>query len=462
MSFDDAKVSTFMVMCNTLNFFFCKKVHSLDINQSFVVAHTTKISVLDIFMHSSQNYFVTLASYKENRMRVNEKTWDFISLHSEDDVRTLALRGSNDTDIDMPFALTQIAGRQAARHKLPLWHDTKGIIYPPHLNMEQCSSEQTARYKAKIAEQIFRLNGKSMETFTDITGGFGVDFTMMARAFKSATYVEQNSELCEIAAHNFPLLGVTAKIINADGTRFLESCQRQSLVFIDPSRRDRHGGRTYGISDCTPNITEILHTLLHKADYALIKLSPMLDIDKAIADLGHHVEEIHIVSVDNECKELLLTVSAEQTDSPRIYCVNGDDVWEATGHEITSISPGVGRWQYLYEPNASIMKAGCFRQIESAFGIQQIAVNSHLFVADSLLTYFPGRRFSIVNTLRMNKRELKEGLKDIPKANISVRNFPLTADRLRKRLKISDGGDDYIFATTLPGGAHILLVCRKI
>ena len=248
-------------------------------------------------------------------MLVNEKTWNYIRQHADDDVRKLALQGVKDAEVDLQMALQQIAGRQTARRKLPSWAMVDGIIYPPHLNMEQCSSEQTARYKGKIAG-----GGESM---VDLTGGFGVDFHWISQGFRQRIYVEQNEQLCTISSHNFEVLGLVCSVCCCDTATYLTTMPHVDLIYMDPARRNEHGGRTYGIADCSPNVLELLPLLLEKADRLLVKLSPMLDWRKAVEDLKY-VTEVHIVSVDNECKELLLLLDKERKEDLRVVCVNDD------------------------------------------------------------------------------------------------------------------------------------------
>ena len=401
---------------------------------------------------------------------MNEATLDYVRQHADDDVRKLALQGVKDTDVDLQMALQQIAGRQTARRKLPSWAAVEGIIYPPHLNMEQCSSEQTARYKAKI------VNGKSVNgKFADLTGGFGVDFYWMSQSFLDCYYIEQNEALCAISSENFRLLGLACKVCCCDTTTYLNTMPHMDLVYMDPARRNEHGGRTYGIEDCTPNVLELLPTLMSKADRLMLKLSPMLDWRKAISDL-RYVHEVHIVSVDNECKELLLLLDKDATDNLRVACVNDDESFEfypswgktishfeQDGLSLAEKRPfSESETAFLYEPNASIMKAGCFEEVEVRYPVWQIAPNSHLFLSSVEIEDFPGRRFQISSISSMNKQELRIALKETERANISVRNFPLSPDQLRKKLKLKDGGDTYIFATTTSDGAHRLYICRKI
>ena len=433
-------------------------------------------------------------------MKINEKTWSFVREHADEDVRKVALLGAKDQEVDLQMALQQIAGRQTARRKLPSWAEVDGIVYPPHLNMEQCSSEQTARYKASLTPSPSPLRatllpsggrkGEGSGMFVDLTGGFGVDFYWMSQGFTQRCYVEQNEALCEIAAHNFATLGLECSVSCCDTVTYLASMPHVSLIFLDPARRNEHGGRTYGIEDCSPNVLELMPQLMEKADRVMLKLSPMLDWRKAVGDIERasaFVHEVHIVSVDNECKELLLVISKEPAEKLRLLCVNNDMVFDTvrtgrtqsaqvTDQECARDVLIAGRCHaedsplYLYEPNASIMKAGCFEEVEKQFPVRQISQNSHLYLSDVEIEDFPGRKFQILAISSMNKQELKQTFNEIinqkltsmESANIAVRNFPMTVDQLRKKLKLKDGGHTYIFATTTASGEHKLLICRKI
>jgi hypothetical protein len=437
--------------------------------------------------HTSQTLQYTLQTKKGKRSGLlekkcnfagdmNEATRNFIRKHAEADVRQLALQGTKDPEVDMTYALEQIAGRQMARTKIPSWATVEGIVYPPHLSMEQCSSEQTARYKASIA-------GKGAFVI-DLTAGFGVDLAFLSQGFQRAVHVERQPELCAISSENFKLLGLSyIEVICGDGVEYLHQLDHADLIFLDPARRNAHGGRTYGISDCTPNVLEIRDELLEKADRVLLKLSPMLDWQKAVEDLKC-VSEVHIISVDNDCKELLLVLTKEEK-SLKVVCVNNSSIFAFDGdYKSPSQKSGItnplqqgslqqARQQitnthhlspttYLFEPNASIMKAGCFELLEHRFGARQLDKNSHLFISDADIPEFPGRRFIIEKTTTMNKRELKDALADIDRANITVRNFPMSVAELRKRLKLKDGGNVFVFATTVAGKGHQLFICRKI
>ena len=510
---------------------------------------------------------------------MNQATLDFIRQHQDDDVRQLAFLGSKYPEVDMPFALDQIRGRKMARVKLPLWASIDGIIYPPHISMEQCSSEQTALYKAELAARLLGLslssseNGEEKEKesenasnlhlseicefagkgavdsefakneatckkqqilteskeivneikegpregdfseeigFVDLTGGFGVDFSYIAsRLGVKSMYVERQAHLCEAAKENFGRLGLKNAIVkNGDGIEVLHSFLPKKkdaasaddslgiiydqplslpktnlglkLIFIDPARRDDAGNKVISLKDCTPDVTVLQEEMLSKAYYVIIKLSPMLDWHRAVSELNC-VKEVHIISVNNECKELLLVLSArnmggmeassadrevKHAGSLRIYCVNDAQSFVCDELDMESSSvriapPVLEEMQYLYEPNASLMKAGCFGVLSGRYDARMLSKNSHLFVSREPIAAFPGRSFRIIAISSFNKKELKRYLSGIAKANIATRNFPLSVAELRKRLKLKDGGETYIFATTLSDESHVLMITEK-
>ena len=414
-------------------------------------------------------------------MNISKSTLDFVCKHANDDVRKLALSAKRTENLDLSFALDQIAGRQKAKVKLPSWFTTAGramgenvdesslLVFPPHISMEQCSSEQTARYKKRILDRLLDHPWSRNSHFIDVTGGFGVDFSYLAQGFAEATYVERQEHLCEIARHNFPLLGLPhANIICKELESPLELTDLQdAVVFIDPARRDTNGNRTYAIGDCTPNILGFIGELLQRAALVMVKLSPMLDWHQTVEDLNSACEskdavrEVHIVSTQNECKELLIVLSERYESALEVHCVNDEETFVFSPNASVAQSPVIASEPHkLYVPNASIMKAGCFVEIENTFGIRQIGKNSHLFVGDSV-SAFPGRVFNILCVTTMNKKELKSALSGIDRANIATRNFPLSPEQLRKRLKVKDGGDTYLFATTTDEGDHVIYVTRK-
>ena len=480
---------------------------------------------------------------------MNDKTREFVAMHRDEDVRELALKAKRVDGLDLPLALDQIAGWQIASKKLPQWASCEGIVYPPHISMEQCSSQFTAQYKSEItqtllapvvtvrarvsdsaesdnqttksepqlsdsaelgnyeAEMCLRTSDSpesdtqevkmgawmtdspesdtlvAKRTMVDLTGGFGVDFSYLARGFSQATYVERQRHLCELAEHNMAALGLDqARIVCGDGVEYLSQMDPVDFIYLDPARRDEHGSRTYAIEDCTPNVLELRDLLLAKSRFTLVKLSPMLDWRKAVVDFDGAVREVHIVATGNECKELLLVLGrpaqANARDSvdgagsyrrlaPHVFCVNDDQRIDYDSAKYTQGlriggKPLPDAKRYLYEPNASIMKAGCFDLVEERFGVTQIGPSSHLFVSEQQIADFPGRGFAIEAVGSMNKKDTKRLLNGMKQANIAVRNFPLTAPQLRKKLKLADGGTVYLFGTTMQGGGHVLLRTSKI
>ena len=397
-------------------------------------------------------------------------TAKFIREYRERDIRQLALQANRFPDVDMPYALDQIQGWQIARRKLPKWAACDGVIFPPHLSMEQCSSEPTAQYKLNLAMEWASRVGHASR-MTDLTGGFGVDFSFTSCAFAAATYVERNEQLCHIVEHNLPLLGLNnATVVCADAAEYLSTVEPQTMLFLDPARRDEHGAKTVMLADCTPDVVQLLPKLLEKSRFTMLKLSPMLDWHKAVDDLQGAVREVHIVSVGGECKELLLVLSTVVESELKVYCA--DLSTASAPSSLFVYTPGSSaivansklktqNSKFVHEPNASIMKAGCFDELAAAYGVSPVSRNSHLFLSDEPIEDFPGRSFVVERVTTMNKGELRKALVGIEKANIATRNFPLTVAELRKRLKIKDGGDVYIFATTTAEGEHLLLISRK-
>lgn len=394
-------------------------------------------------------------------MQISPETLLFIREHRSDDVRALALQAKKYPDVDMPAAITQIAGRQIAARKIPSWKEIEDIWYPKHLSLEQCSSEITARYKANL------LQGESL---TDLTAGFGIDCAFLSAKFKSATYVEWQEELCQIAAHNFSILNLNhITVKKEDGVGYLKEMSPVDCLFLDPARRNEHGGKTIAISDCEPNVAKLETLLLKKANRILVKLSPMLDLSLALKELAH-TQEIHIISVNNECKELLFLLGQSLPSEVSIHCVNLFTKGTQETQRFVFTREQEQRSQciytdtlgnYLYEPNASLLKAGAFRSIATAYPVKKLHPNSHLYTSDARMANFPGRAFRIISRCGLSKKEIKENLADLKKANITVRNFPATVAELRKRINLPEGGDTYLFASTLNNGRKTLIRCEK-
>lgn len=389
----------------------------------------------------------------------------FIELHRHDDVRSLALQKAPE-GVDLKHCLQQIEGWQLAAHKIPRWASTQGILFPPRLSLEQCSSEATAQYKTAIAKRLIPETERTK--MADFTGGMGVDFSFLSVFFGQATYLECDAHLCSLAEHNLPLLGLPeARIlcgeIDADSPLLNE---HYSLIFLDPARRDSHGRKMVMIEDCTPDVTQLNDRLLGSAAVVMLKFSPMLDITSALRSL-RGVREVHTVSVKNECKELLLVMS--RGEGVTYHCVNlgsADPDFILSEEELRNSKiahfieelPAEG---YLFEPNASILKAGVQDALCGRFPLAKLHPHSHLFYSPEPLPQFPGRSFRIAGWSDFGKKGLKRLLTGVGQANLTLRNFPSTTAELRRRLALAEGGDTYLFATTDGRGRHILVRCER-
>jgi len=387
----------------------------------------------------------------------------FVQEHLHENVSALALKLGRFPHLNASIVLKQVAGYQALARKVPSWATNPNLIFPDSLPLEQCSSEATARYKASIVPS-------SVRCIADLTGGLGVDFAFLAAGKIQALYIERRSDLCEIAAENFQALGLyQAEVQHGDGPLLLEESSRIfDLLFIDPARRDAQGGKVIALSDCEPDIASIKASLFAKAPLVLVKLSPMLDITLALRQLPE-TTQVHVVSVDGECKELLFIMSVENlVQEPRIFCVNLRSNGSTQTYCFTKSEEhsAVCRFadtprKYLYEPNASLLKAGAFSILTQAFDLYKLHPNSHLYTSETLVSDFPGRSFTIEAVFSLHPKDLKAHLGNLTKANISVRNFPETVAQLRKKTKLNEGGDTFLFATTLFDGRKVLLKCKK-
>lgn len=385
---------------------------------------------------------------------------EFIAKNKDADVHALALSKAP-AGIDLHFCLQQIEGKQIAQKKLPFWAKTESILFPPKLSLEQCSSEQTALYKQQLVE---RLLPKGRQKMVDLTGGFGIDFSFLAKLFDEADYVETNENLCNIAQHNAPLLGLQkTKVYNKKCEDFLDEMGNFDFIYLDPSRRDADGRKVIALSDCSPNIESLQEKLLDHAQIVLVKLSPMLDIQDTLRRLSN-VSEVHVISVGGECKEILLVLCREKKDELCFYCVNIATQTQSFCTIIRDVEPVLASQleRYLYEPNASIMKAGVQNALCQTYDVKKLHPFSHLFVSSHFIEDFPGRSFKIENYCGFGKKDLKKLLEDISQCNLTIRNFPATVAELRKRLKLREGGNIYLFATTLSDEAHVLIRCSQL
>ena len=385
---------------------------------------------------------------------------EFIRSNCDADVKQLALRLSAMPAADRAFLLSQIDGLQRVRSKIPSWYGVDGLVLPPALSLEQCSSERTARYKASLCA------GQSL---CDLTGGFGVDFAFMASRFERATYVEQHPELCEVMRHNAQVLHLAhATVVCADAAAFLAStAERFDCIFVDPARRDADGGKVVLLEQCQPNLAALYAPLLGRCGRLVAKLSPMLDISAAL-QLMPQTAEVHVVAVDGECKELLFVSQSDQAPAePVLRCVNlhGDAqqvfCFTRSQEQAAHCALAERPLAYLYEPNAAILKAGAFRAVAQEFGLLKLHQHSHLYTANKAVEAFPGRRFRVVDCFGAGTAEAKQHLADVRAANIATRNFPESVAQLRRRLRLADGGDVYLFATTLSQGQRVIVRCAK-
>jgi len=391
---------------------------------------------------------------------MNQETNRFIYDNRDADVLQLVLLSSRFPKVDMPFAIRQIHGKQKIKSKVPVFYNSESVIYPAQLSLEQSSSESTAQYKSSIC------NGYSL---VDLTGGFGVDCFFMSEQFKQVTYVEHQKELCELALHNFRVFNRNQiQVIHSETEKFLEEMDHVDWIYIDPARRNPNGKKVVVLSDCEPDVSVLYPLLLIKATRVMMKLSPMMDISAAIRDLPN-TDEIHIISVENECKEVLLILNQTVRNNIKVKTINfgknkDNQLFEyylddESNAEI-SISSKVDK--YLYEPNAAIMKSGAFKLIGNRFQIHKLNKNTHLYTSNELFTEFPGRIFEVTGQQGISKKELKNLVLRIPKANISIRNFPLSVDEIRKKLTIRDGGDVYLFACTIGDEQKVIIETKKL
>ena len=391
----------------------------------------------------------------EEDLNLNDITKQFIRENLNADVPTLALKKAP-VGTDVSLALRQIAARQLLQKKVPQWAENEDLLFPVHLSIEQCSSEAAAKYKAGLLEG---------QTFADLTGGLGVDTFYISQHFQQTDYVEMQTELCDLARHNFAILKANVKVLNETAEDYLEHCEPKDCIFIDPARRDEHGRKTVSISDCTPDVAALQDLLRQKAKRVLIKLSPMLDISKALEELCH-VKEVHVVAVANECKELDLIMERDYQGEVHFVCVNlmtnQQELCFTMAEErnsTTRLADGV--MKYLYEPNPALMKAGCFKLLTACFDVYKLHRNSNLYTSDRLILDFPGRVFEVQDWAPYNKKIKSTLLADVKKASVAVRNFPLSVAELRKNLKIADGDENYVFATTLKGEEKIIILTKK-
>jgi 16S rRNA G966 N2-methylase RsmD len=407
-------------------------------------------------------------TFVNQRFNMDKQTEKFIREHLRDDVIQLGLQSKRYPDVDIQLAIKQISGLQKVKCKIPQLYENDEILFPRQLSIEQSSSEMTAKYKAGLF---------SGNAFADLTGGFGIDFYFLSQHFKHGMYVECDEELCHLAKHNFNVLNIPSyEIHQTNADDFLMIMPDVDLIFIDPHRRSNSGKKAVLISDCEPDASALAKKMLDKAPTVLIKLSPMLDIHQAIKEIPETVE-VHILAVENECKEVLLVL--KRKDEVKILQQQENQVFIKTINFLKS-----GEYQqfdfiieeenvakpdfadspahFLYEPNAAIMKSGAFKTISARYKLKKLHVNTHLYTDATLQNHFPGRIFRVKEVFGNSKVDLKKLKEKYPKANVSTRNYPLSVDDFRKKTGIKDGGDDYLFALKTSSEKNIIIACDKI
>jgi len=380
----------------------------------------------------------------------------FIQENLKKDTVRLVLEHHKYPDLDIKKLANQINIRKKATSKLPTWSNNDAIFFPSTISWQQCSSEYTAKYKAQL------LKGK---TIIDLTGGFGVDVFFFAQMFEVVTYVERDTELSEIVAYNYKVLNQkNIKIMNQDSLGFIENHKPVDVIYLDPARRDAQQKKIITLEDSTPNILEIQEMLLSKANYILLKTSPMLDIHKAIKDLKK-VESVHVVAVENECKELIFVLNKNADANINLTCVNIQrdgkmDISEAKWEESINLEYSMPN-SYMYDPNKAIHKGGIFNKVGRDFDVKKLSANTHLYTSEKLVADFQGRIFQLEKILKPQKKEIQKYLIN-GKANLITRNFPESVANLKKKWTINDGGNTYLLAVTLENAQKAVLLCKKI
>lgn len=388
----------------------------------------------------------------------NSKVIEFIQDHIDDDPADLMLKASKFPDLPMRDIVTQIESRQKGKSKLPEWYANLEFIFPPKLNLSQASSEITARFKARW------VKGSSI---IDLTGGSGVDLYYMSSNFPFVSYVETNKELCDIVEHNFEVSKKQVSVINITTEGFLEDTDRHfDVIYLDPSRRDSNVNRVFALEECEPNVVELYDQLLEKGEFIVIKASPMLDIKRALKQLPDTIK-VQVVAVDNEVKEVLFYIRRGNESETRIEAWNLSDKKEnqlfefSFSEEKESISE-IGRVQkYLYEPNSAIRKAGAFNLIGKQFGLDKLHSNTHLYSSNSFIKAFPGRILKAVDVFKPSKKEIKKRFPN-GKVNVVSKNYPLGANDLKKKFRLLDGGDEFLFFCEEYERGKVCIKCQPV
>lgn len=386
---------------------------------------------------------------------LNTEVQDFINANLNEDISKLLLNGISFSEIETKDIIKQIEAKKRSKKKLPTWFNSKNIYFPNKLNIEQTSSEVTANYKANL------VSGNSL---IDLTGGFGVDAYYFSKRIKNVIHCEINKSLSEIVKHNYKTLNInTIECLNENGIEALKHIDRPfDWIYIDPSRRDDTKKKVFLLSECIPNIKTFQGLFLKYANNVMIKTSPLLDIKATLNDLKQ-IKELHVIALDNEVKELLWVLERDCKTEFIIKTLNltkqsKQEFEFSFENESNEIAEYTGPIAYLYEPNAAILKAGAFNSVSTQLNIPKLHKHSHLYTSNTLID-FPGRRFKIEKNIPFNKKIFAK--EKISKANVTTRNFPISVGEIRKKLKIKDGGDIYLFFTTDLNNIKIILVCVK-
>lgn len=433
-------------------------------------------------------------------MQRNPVQQTFIKEHINDDVRDLALKAARYPDVDMADALVQIKGYQAIKQKVPAWYACESLQFPPTLSLEQSSSEATARYKAALLDAFLPM--ESRKKGVDLTGGLGVDAYFLSETFDEYVYVERQELLCQLARHNFSQLGRGHISVQcAEAEEYLRSMNPVDFIFLDPARRDDKGKKVFALQDCTPDVSALFSSLRKKCRLLMIKLSPMLDISLALRQLAS-VAACHVLALDNDCKELLLCCRFENDASHgsldgassevRIHTCNllskrnlaqefaftrgeesqaicrfaslGTSSSASLGTSVASVASVTENGlagHFLYEPNVALLKAGAYKILTQRFDLQKLHLNTHLYVSAVLQADFPGRVFKIVEALSPSAKETKKRMQSLQQVNVATRNYPESVETIRKKYRIKEGGQLYLFAATLADNQRVLLLCEK-
>ncbi len=389
----------------------------------------------------------------DNQQLLNQEIQDFINENLDLPLEKILFYCQKNSNWNGSLIANQIHGIKKIKDKIPSWSKKESLLYPEKKSIEQCSSEATAIYKSKLAKG---------ESFIDLTGGFGVDSFFIKQSFNRGVYCETNIDLFEIVKHNFKQLDCKVDIFNRSGIELLtDKVEKFDLIYIDPSRRNKDKKRVFKLEDYSPNIAEHVDLFLEKSDKILIKTAPFLDISQVMKSLPH-LSDVHVISINNDCKEVLYLVDKNIKQETQVHCI---DLAKETSFSFqysqeqtrSSLSEPLS---FLYEPNTSILKAGAFNSIATFHKVSKLHPNSHLYTSKELITNFHGRKFKVIGICKPNKKEVSKFI-DNGKANISRRNFPLSTEEIRKKLKLKDGGNHYLFATTLANDKKVIIVTEK-